>query len=60
MQNLERNNFFPKCAFILPSYNNDNNYYVSICTRAVIGQFCGPYSTVGPAKFEGFLSPAPD
>ena len=33
---------------------------ISLSTRAVIGQFSGPYSTVLPAKFESFLSRAPD
>ena len=32
---------------------------VTISTRAVIGQFCGPYSTVQPAKFLSFLSARP-
>ena len=36
-------------------------YYISqlASTRDVIGQFCGPYFTVRPAKFESFLSRAP-
>ena len=33
--------------------------YLSVSTRAVIGQFCGPYSTARTAKFESFLH-APD
>ena len=33
---------------------------ISLSTRAVIGQFCGPYSPVQPAKFESFFSCAPD
>ena len=35
-------------------------YYLSVSARVVIGQFSGPYSTVRPAKFETFLSRAPD
>ena len=27
------------------------NYYISISTRGVIGQFWGPYFTIRPAKF---------
>ena len=35
--------------------------YHSVSTRGVIaGQFCEPYFTVRPAKFEGFLSRTPD
>ena len=42
-------------------------FHLSVSTSAVIGQFCGPYSTVRPAKFESghltstsFLSRAAD
>ena len=34
-------------------------YYFSVCARAVIGQFCGPYSIVQLAEFESFPSHAP-
>ena len=37
--------------------------YLSVSTRDVIGQFCGPFFTVRPAKFErktSFLSHGPD
>ena len=34
--------------------------YLSVSTRAVIGQFCGPYFTVRPANFESFFSRAPN
>ena len=34
--------------------------YLSVGTRAVIGQFCGPYFTVRPANFENFFFRAPD
>ena len=41
--------------------NNQRYYwlllYRLVSTRAVIGQFCGPYSTVQPAKFLSFLRP---
>ena len=40
---------------------NEFLLYLSVSTRGVIsGQFCGPYFTVRPAKFEGVLSRAPD
>ena len=32
----------------------------SVSTRAVIGQFWGPYFTVRPANFENFFFRAPD
>ena len=32
--------------------------YLSVSMRAVIGQFCGPYSTVRRAKFGSFPSRA--
>ena len=32
--------------------------YLSVSTRSVIGQFCGPYFTVRPAKFESCSFPA--
>ena len=34
--------------------------YLSVSTRAVIGQFCRPYFTVPPANFENFFFRAPD
>ena len=34
--------------------------HLSVSTRGVIGQFCGPYFTVRPTKFESFLSRTPD
>ena len=34
--------------------------YLSVSTRAGIGQFCGLYFTVRPANFERFFSRAPD
>ena len=33
--------------------------YLSVSTRSVIGQFCGPYFTVRSAKFESCSFPAP-
>ena len=44
----------------LPSKHNLNLLFLSVSTRGVIGQFYGPYFTVQPAKFESFLSRAPD
>ena len=29
--------------------------YCSLSTRALFGQFCGPYSSVRPAKFENLV-----
>ena len=34
--------------------------YFSVITRAVIGQFCGPYFTARPACFESLFSRVPD
>ena len=32
--------------------------YLSVCTHGVIGQFCGPYVTVQPAKLQLVSFPA--
>ena len=34
--------------------------YLSVSMRGMIGQFWEPYFTASPAKFESFLSRAPD
>ena len=34
--------------------------YLTVSSRAVIGQFCGPYFAVRPVNFESFFSRAPD
>ena len=41
-------------------FYNVSLLYLLVSTRAVIGQFCGPYFTVRPANFENFFSRAPD
>lgn len=44
------------------NYNNTDHYTLSVGTRAVSGQFTGPYSTLQPANFSakmfGDLSPS--
>ena len=53
-----------RCGYLVERYPAELNFsavyctllYLSGSTRGVIGQFCGPYFTVRPAKFES----APD
>ena len=44
IESVRTNNVYPQYSILLS--------YLSVSTRGVIGQFCGPYFTVRPAKLE--------
>ena len=45
---------------LLVPFNKSTLLYLSVSTRAVIGQFCGSFVTVRPANFENFFFRSPD